>query len=128
LTKFEAKMEFGGDTSREDAVAWAEAMSEKLPEGTFLTLKALPLVLDLDEITDEHAGNVVTIRGYFQHIAKGDKKAAKAQAASIVQAGNLSGVLEHVFQSGAAPAQRTFIIDGKAYDIPAYSLVELGEW
>jgi hypothetical protein len=119
ITRFEAKMEFGGDTSREDAVAWAEGISEKLPDGALLSLKALPLVLDLDEVTEEHAGNVVTIRGFY-------RKAGKLVLENAVE--NLSGVLEHVYPTGDAPVRRTFIIDGKAYDIPAYTVVELGEW
>lgn len=129
MTKYIATFEFGSNLTGEDAQGWVAAIQQELPEGAIANLRTVPLVLDLEDLTEAHAGNKITVRGIFSHIKNGDTKAAKAQANSLVQNAHLTGILEHVFETGHTSGHgRTLIIDGKAYSIPAYSLVELGEW
>jgi hypothetical protein len=129
MTKFIANFEFGANLTHEQAQEWIATVREQLPDGAEGSVKTVPLVLSIEDVTEEHAGNIVTVRGLFALIKKGDKKAAKAMANSMVQATNLTGTLEHVFETGnTSGLGRTLVVDGKAYAVPSYSLVELGEW
>jgi hypothetical protein len=129
MTKFIANFEFGANLTHEQAQEWIATVREQLPDGAEGSVKTVPLVLALEDLTDEHAGNRVTIRGYFERLPKGDKKGAAAQANAIVQSAHLTGVLDHVFITGnTADLGRTLVLEGKAYAIPAYAVVELGEW
>lgn len=128
MTKFEARLTFGADSSAEDAEKWAEAFRMGLPEGAEAEVKAIPLVLSVEDVMEEHAGNRVTIRGYYKPVKDRSSAALKAHAPGILNTTNLTGTLDHVFPTGGHQGRRTFIIDGAAYDIPAYSLIELGDW
>lgn len=128
MTRYNLNVVFGSETEPDEARAWAEALALKMPEGCVVTLKAEPMIISLEDLSDEHAGSVVTIHGYFEKLRPTDKKKAAEQANRLVKSHNLTGVLERVYQTGARQAQRTLVIDGAAYDIPAYSLVELSEW
>lgn len=110
MTKYIAKFEFGANVTDEEAREWAATIHENLPEGTLGTLNRVPLILNIEDVTEEHAGNKVTVylgqpRGYVR------------------------GILEHVYITGStAGIRRTLIVDGLAYDVPAYGTVELSEW
>lgn len=127
MTRFEARLNFGADSEAAEAQQWADAFLAGLPEGATAEVRAIPVILDLEDITEEHAGNRVIIRGYFKHEGK-PRQALSDNKEVEVLTKNLVGILEHVYLTGAHPGRRTFIIDGAAYDIPAYSMVELGEW
>lgn len=127
MSKYVANFEFGGELDPEEVQGWFEAITQELPEGTSGTVKRMPLILDIADVTQEHAGNKITIRGYHKKV-KDKNPLNKGPIASILNTENLTGILEHVFITGGHQDRRTFIIDGAAYDIPAYSLVELGEW
>lgn len=110
MTKYIAQFEFGSDVTPEEAQEWTEAIQENLPKGTAGRVKAVPLVLNIEDVTEAHAGNKATVylgapRGYVR------------------------GILESVYiTGGTAGIRRTLIVDGQAYDVPAYGTVELSEW
>lgn len=108
MSKFVAEFEFGTGADRESVEAWFISIMDAMPADTTGTLRNEPLVLDLKEVSEVHAGNLVKFYN-------------PRQKATV------EGVLEHVFQSAKDEEARTLIVDGKAYEL-SYASVQLGEW
>jgi hypothetical protein len=71
-------------------------------------IRIVPLVLEVENLTQEHLGQKVTV--YV------DKKT-----------GTVEGYLEALFPAGRAGLSHTLVIDGTAYTV-TYGLVTLSEW
>jgi hypothetical protein len=108
LSKFIARFQFGANLTTEEAAEWVENFRSLLPEGAVADIRMVPLVVEVENITQEHIGQKVSI---FV-----DKKT-----------GTVEGYLEAVFPSGRQGIAHTLVIDGTAYTV-TYGLVTLSEW
>lgn len=109
MTKYIATFEFGSNINSEQAQEWLDAIRDNLPDGTKATLKAEPLLLDVEELTDAHAGEKIKVY--------------------VPGFGEVSGKLQAVFNSGAKTNEsaRTLVIDGRAWTVN-YGVAQLSEW
>lgn len=82
-----------------DYAEWIENVTENLPKGATATLDHPPVLVNMEDVADEHIGQLVKV-------------------------GTVSGTLEAVFphQYGL---HKTFVIDGKAYDIAPFEIAML---
>lgn len=108
MTKFIADFEFGSNLTPEQAQEWIETVQKNLPDGAKGSVKVVPFALALEELTQEHAGNLVIVK---------DRNGREVR-----------GVLEHIFNSPTGEFSKILVVGGTGFDIPAYSVVQLSEW
>lgn len=106
MTKYTATFEFGSDAERSEINEWFELLKTGFPNDVKATLKQEPMVLVVEEVTDQHAGNLVSFTSN--------------------KYGTVIGVLEHVY-TVASGAGRVLVVGGNAYHL-TYEVVTLSEW
>lgn len=108
MTKFIAKFEFGANLTPEEAQGWIDAVKEQLPEGAEAEVKMVPMIIEVENLSDEFIGQKVKV--YV------DRKT-----------GTVEGTLDAVFPAGRQGIAHTLVIEGVAYTV-TYGLVTLSEW
>lgn len=85
-------------------------MQKQLPAGTTIALKQEPLIIDVTELTEQHAGEKIKV-----YVNK--------------NVGEIEGTLEHVYVAGRSDdsSSRTLVIDGRAFTV-SYGSAQLSEW
>lgn len=108
MTKFIANFEFGSNMTPAQAEEWISSIHNNLPEGTVATVRTVPLVLNLEDVTPQHVGQQVSV---FVNRSTG----------------TVTGRLDAVYPAGRQSLARTLVIDGRAYTL-IYGVVQISEW
>jgi hypothetical protein len=108
LSKFVAQFEFGANLTPEQAQEWIATVQSNLPDGAIATVKQVPMTLNIEDLTNEHAGE--RIRVHLSNIE-----------------GTVEGKLDAVYPAGRHKLARTMVIDGVAYTT-SFGVAQLSEW
>lgn len=108
MTPYRVEFTFASEVGHDEANAWLETILENLPEGTVGTLTRESMVLEVEDVTEEHIGEQVRV--YV------DKKT-----------GTVQGTLTGVFPAGRHRLARTLVVDGVAHTV-LFGTVEFLEW
>lgn len=106
MTKYTATLKFGSDAELAEVQEWFDKLTTGFPGEVEASLKMEPMVLNVEDVTDAHAGNVVKF--YSKRY------------------GAVKGTLEHVYLSPDGAA-RILVIDGVAYHL-TFEVITLSEW
>lgn len=108
MTKFIANFEFGANLTPEEAQEWIATVREQLPDGASGTVKTVPLMLEVENLTEQHIGEHVKV-----YVDK--------------HTGEVEGTLDALYVAGRQGIARTLVINGTAYTL-TYGIVQLSKW